>query len=258
MLKRTLPLLLLTGLLAAQTPQLPASPQMRYVDFSADLDRTSVVVVVGTLGKLKEGKRERLADGNLGSGTANVSVSGTQYFKVPVTATITPRAVLAGKADKLQLAFELQLARLPDGKEKRQALTGNGAQLDDDTLALFVVANKPKGKGLELLHVIPFDANTDKGADAEAKFADTMRDFYAVNQRVHDLRERLDAVDKAVGPEAKQKALDALKELYEKKLELRQSANDALVTQHVGPLETRAKKRLDEAGGTGKGGDAGK
>lgn len=246
---RALPLLLLTGVLAAQNPALPASPQMRYVDFSADLDRTSTVVVVGTIGKFKEGKRERLADGNLGSGSANVSVSGTQYFKVPVTATVAPRAAFVGKAEKLQIGFDVQLARLPDGKEKRQALTGNRAPVEEDTLALFVVAAKAKGKGLELLHVIPFDAAVDKGADPEKTFADTMHDFYVVNQRVHDLRARLDAVDQASGVEAKQKALAALKELLDKKVELKQTANDALLTQHVGPLETRAKKRLDEAGG---------
>ena len=251
MLLRTLTLLLAASL-PAQAPSLPASPQMRYVDFSADLERTSVVVVVGKLGKLKEGKRERLAEGNLGSSAASVSVSGTQYFKVPVTTTLTPRATFVGKADKLQLAFDLQLARLPDGKEKRQALTGNGAALEDETLALFVVANKAKGKGLDLLHVIPFDAGVDKGPDAEAKFVDTMHDFWLVNQRVHDLRAALEIVDRAAAGEAKQKALAALRELVEKKPELRQGTNDGLLTQHCGPLEVRAKKRLDEAGGDAK------
>ena len=252
MLKHTLPVLLVAAVLPAQKAPLPASPQMRYVDFSADLDRTSTVVVVGTIGKLKEGKRERLADGNLGSGGASVSVSGTQYFKVPVTTTVAPRAAFVGKPDKLQLAFDLQLARLPDGKEKRQVLTGNGAAIEEDTLVLVVAASKAKGKGLELLHVIPFDAAVDKGADPEAKFVDAMHDFWAVNQRVHDLRARLDAVDQAAAGESKQKALAALQELLDKKLELRQSTNDGLIAQHVGPLETRAKKRLDEAGGVGK------
>jgi len=255
MLLRTLPLLLTTGLLPAQIPSLPTSPLMRHVDFSADLARPGVVVVVGKLGKLKEGKRERLADGSLGSNTQQVSVSGTQYFKVPVTGTIAPRATFVGKPDKLVVAFDLQLARLPDGKEKRQSLTGNGAAIDEDLLAMFVLVPPTKGKGLDLLHVIAFDGTIDKGPDAEPRFVDTMHDFWAVNQRVHDLRERLDTVDKAADAASKQTALAALKELLEQKLELRQSQNDALLAQHVAPLEVRAKKRLDEAATGVKGGE---
>ena len=251
---RTLPLLLLGSLLPAQTPALPglaglpaATPQARYIDFSQDLDRPGVVVVTGKLGKGKEGKRERLEDGQLGAAGAVSQVSGTQYFNVPVTNTITPRAVLFGKADKLQLLFDLQLARLPDGKERRQAMTSTGAALEDEMLGLFVVAPRPKGKGLELLHVIPFDAKVDKGANGELQFADSMHDFCEVNRRVHALRAALDAVDKAADPAAKKTALSALQEVVDQKLELRQSQNDGLLSQHVGPLEVRAKKRLADA-----------
>ncbi|HEX5053212.1 MAG TPA: hypothetical protein VFZ65_15665 [Planctomycetota bacterium] len=238
---------LTAGLLPAQIAgQIPSTPQMRYVDFSRDLDRPGVAVVVGTLGKFKEGKRERLADGSLGSNTAKVSVSGTQYFKVPVQATITPRATFAGDADKPSIAFDVQLARLPDGKEQRQSMTGNGASIEEGTLALFVIASKPKGKRLELLAVIPFDATVDKGPDAEPEFVDTMHDFWAVNQRVHDLQQQLDAADKATDAAAKDKALAALRELTKHDLELRKSQNDPLVSQYVAPLLARARKRIDE------------
>lgn len=254
MMHRSLALLLLATHLPAQTgvmPALPSTPQMRFVDFSLDLARPGVAVVVGRLGKGKEGKRERLADANLGGGNAVSQVSGTQYFKVPVQAAVAPRAVLFGKAEKLQLQFDVQVARLPDGKERRQAMTGNGAPLGDDQLALFVAAPKAKGKGFELLHVIPFDAAVDKGPDAELRFADTMHDYCAVNRRMHDLRAAMAAVDGATDAAAKQAALDALKELLGKELALRQDQNEPLRMQHVNPVEARAQKLLD----AGKDGD---
>ena len=49
----------------AQSPAMPTlaiSPQMRFVDFSKDLDRNGITVVLGKLGKCKEGKRERRAE----------------------------------------------------------------------------------------------------------------------------------------------------------------------------------------------------
>ena len=255
------PALPTTLALRAQSPAMPTlavSPQMRFVDFSKDLDRNGITVVLGKLGKCKEGKRERLADGQLGGAGAVSQVSGTQYFKVPVQASIAAKTTLCGKVDKLQISFDAQLARLPDGKEQRQATTGNGAALEDDMLALWVLAPRAKGKGLELLHVIPFDKKVDKGPDGELQFGDAMYDYYTVNRRVHDLRAALEALEKTTDPESKKKQLAALRELVEQKVELRQSENDALLTQHVGPLEARAQKRLAEdaaAAAKEKGGD---
>src|SRR5262245_25092036 len=102
--------LFLPVLLAApQLPPMPAmaqSPQQRFIDFSEDLDRKSLVAVVGGIDKLKEGKRERIEEGKLGNASGSVSVSGTQYFKVPVTGQIQPRAVLIGSGkDKVTLEF---------------------------------------------------------------------------------------------------------------------------------------------------------
>lgn len=251
--------LLLSGLAAAQGVSLSSGTQPRFVDWSQDLDRPGVVVAVGALGPWKEGKRERLENGQLGGAGSVAQVSGTQYFKVPVTTTLQPRAVLDGKADKLALSFDVQIARLPDGKEQKQSTTGDGAKLDDGTLALFVLAPRSKGKGLDVLRVIPFDRSADKGADAEPQFVDTMRDFAAVNRRMRDLRLAIDAVDKAADPGGKQKALTALRELLDKKLELKQPANDGLLGQYVAPWERRAKERLDAAAkAEGGKGDEGK
>ena len=140
-------------------PEPPASPQMRYVDFSHDLERPGVTAMVGRLGKLKKGKRERIkAGGRLGGKASQTSVSGTQYYKVPVRAKIVDETVLAGAKPKgkVELEFDLQIARLPNGSEHRQSMTGNGAALQDGQLALWVVEKRPKARRLALLHVIPF------------------------------------------------------------------------------------------------------
>ena len=236
------------GQLLAQTPAtLLASSGGRFVDFHRDLARSDVLVVVGTLGKGKEGKREKMADGQLGGAGKVAVVSGTQFFKVPVQAPVQPRATFAGKADKPVIGYDVQVARLPDGKEQRQSTTGNAAPMDEGMLALFVLAPRDKGKGLGLLHVIPFDKNIDKGPDGEAVFVDTMRDYHAINRRMLDLESALAKVEKAPDAAAKDEAMKELKELVDRSLELRLAQNDGLRTQHVGPLEARAKKRLAEA-----------
>ncbi|HEU4419743.1 MAG TPA: hypothetical protein VFT55_12465 [Planctomycetota bacterium] len=247
-LMRCLPWLLLAACLCGQNPVpvMPAAAGPRYVDFSKDLARPDVLVVVGRFGKWKEGKRERLADGRLGGPMQSTSVSGTQYFKVPVQAPVQPRATFHGKADKIELGFDIQLARLPDGKERRQSMTGNGASLAEDQLALFVMAPRDKGKGMAMLHVIPFDPSVDQGADAEAGFTDTMHDFYVVNQRVHELETALAAVDKAADAPAKAAAGKQLEELLAQKPQLHRPKNDGLLAMHVAPLEQRARTRLAE------------
>src|SRR5690606_4241549 len=165
-----------------------------------------VAVVLGSLERLREGKRERLEEGRLGGSTTQVAVSGTQYYKVPVVAQLETRFVLHGeKPAKRRVAFEFQLARLPDGSERRQTIGGNGAPIEADRLALWVVATPKKGRNLELLHVIAFDPGTD---ESEVEFEELARDVTAVNVHVAALRAvlaRLD--DEDLEPETREKAL---------------------------------------------------
>jgi hypothetical protein len=248
------------GCLTAQVPPLPgaaATPQQRFVDFSRDLARPGVAVVTGRLGKLKEGRRERLPDGVLGGSGAVTVVAGTQYFRVPVETTVTPVATFVGAAGPVPLAFELQLARLPDGSEHRQARTGTGASLAEGTLALFVTAppepgRGKKGKAHTLLHVIAFDAAADAGSDAQHTFVDAMHDVTTVNRRMHDLQVALDAHERAAPGEAKAAATKVLQDLLAAPPTLRQAANDALLTMHVAPLEQRARQRVGAAAPTDK------
>lgn len=235
----------------AQTLTLPL-PGARYVDYSRNLDDPNLVIAVGKLNNWKEGKRERLANAKLGGAGAVAEVSGTQYFQVPVTATLVPRLVFQAKAARLLVAFDVQVARLPDGKERRQLVHDGSVDLSDDTLALFVLTQKPKQKGLSMLHVLPFDPNVDKGADGEMVFVDAMRDLDTINRRVHAFEQALAAYDRiAQDPVADDKgradALATLQTLVDQKPELKLARNDGLLQQHAGPLEQRARKRLDDA-----------
>jgi hypothetical protein len=228
-----------------QQPSLPQNPQQRFLDLSDELDRRGLVAVVGTLDKLKEGKRERLEDGKLGNSTSNVSVSGTQYFKVAVTTQVVARAVLLGAGkDKLPLEFDLQVARLPDGKERRQAMTANAPQLQDGTLALWVLAPRDKGKGMEILHVVPFDPAQDKGD--EAAFTDAMRDAVGCSQRLGALKKALADFEGARDAAAKSKARDALRALVEAKFETKRPELQVLADTRLAPYEKRARDRLAE------------
>lgn len=248
---------ILAAIVPAQIPSLPAASRPRYVDFSRDLDRPGALVVIGTLGRCKEGRRERLPDGSLGGSTTSVAVSGTQYFKVQVQAPVQVRTPLYGRpGERLQVGFDVQLARLPDGRERRQLLDGAGSRVENDMLALFVLAPRPKGKDLELLHLIPFDAAQFPGPDGETGFVDAMHDFTAINQRVHDLTAAIAAVDQAEAGEQQRQARAALQRLLEQEIELRRPEHEALLRQHTAPLEQRAKKRLGDGKTTG-GGDGG-
>lgn len=239
----------------AQVPSLPTLPNVqslasgnqRYVDYSRDLDDPNLLVVVARLGPWKEGKRERLADGQLGGGGAVTVVSGTQFFRVPVQAPVVVQTTLLGQPGKTAVGFDVQVARLPDGTERRQLVEPQGLELAEGTLALFVLQKQDKKKTLLLCHVLPFDPNVDKGPDGELQFAEAMRDVHTVNRRVHALTKALAAYDQAEPGKPRDRALADLTALLEQKPEMKQPRHDALLLQHTGPLEERAKKRLDEA-----------
>jgi hypothetical protein len=237
-------------------PQVPGvvagkGPAARWVDFHAELDRPALTVVIGTLGKLKEGKRERLPDGKLGGSTASASVSGTQYFKTVATAPVDVQKTLLGApAEKPSLQFEVQIARLPDGKERRQLTTGSGTPVAEGALGMFVFDPAAKGKSAQLIALVPFDAAQFDGAQwnggrAEAAFGDAMADVVAVNVYLHALEQALAAVDAAKGDDALARARAALKGVLDKKPEMKRTDDDQLLSMHAGPLEARAKKRLD-------------
>jgi len=230
------------ALLAATKP----GASDRYVDFHADLERPGLAVVMGTLGKLKEGKRERMEDGKLGGDGAASAVSGTQYFKTTATAPIdVQKALLGAPAQKPQLQFELQIARLPDGKERRQLMTSRGTAIAEGALAMFVIDTAQKGKPAQLLQMVLFDPKAWDGGKT-APFFDAMTDVVAVNQHVRALEQAIAAVDAQKGEDAIKAAKEALQKLVDKRPEMKRTDDDMLLSTHVAPLEQRAKKRLAE------------
>jgi hypothetical protein len=241
------------ALLAALVPppQVPGvvagkGPAARWVDFHAELDRPGLTAVIGTLGRLKEGKRERQPDGKLGGSTASASVSGTQYFKAAATAPVDVQKTLLGApAEKPSLQFELQIARLPDGKERRQLTNGSGAAIADGALGMFVFDPAAKGKSAQLIALVPFDAAQFQGSRAEAEFGDAMADVVAVNVYLHALESALAAVDAAKGDDALARARAELKARLDKRPEMKRTDDEQLLSTHAGPLEARARKRLD-------------
>ena len=97
-------LALAPALLTAQQASVGGRSGPQFVEFHRDIDRPGAVVVVGRLGKCKEGRREKLENGQLGGGGTVSSISGTQFFKVPLTTTLVVRKALGGEVkdgDKL-------------------------------------------------------------------------------------------------------------------------------------------------------------
>jgi hypothetical protein len=220
-----------------------------FVDFSGDLERPGVTVVIGTLGKMKDGKRRKLddADAHIGSGNTVSRTSGTQYFTVSVKSRVDVDTWLAGKkpGKSIPVTFDAQLARLPDGSYKRQIMHGSRAELEQGMVALWVLE---KGKrGHAILHAVAKpETDRDRHELSARAFERDMRDHLAINQRIAALKEAL-AGAKAKHEKGDEKGAEKqLDDVLETELELLVETNDRLVATHVAPWERRAKKLLHE------------
>jgi hypothetical protein len=138
----------------------------------------------------------------------------------------------------------VQLARLPDGNERRQTMTPDAAEVRQGMLALWVLVPPAKGRGLELVHVIAFDSAIDKGRDPEGGFAKAMADLVAINQRVPAFEQALAAFEVAVEPADVARARQKLQALLDEKVALLRPELDGLLQQKVGPFAQRARERL--------------
>lgn len=253
-------MLAVLAMFSVLVPQQPPAPGVvsssgggglaaRFVDFHADLDRIGFVAVVGTLQKGRDGRRKRLENGKLGDATSTTSVSGTQYFAVPVKAPVKVHARLAGKSagksgGKVALEFDVQLARLPDGKERRQTMTARAVEIETGMLALWVAAKAEKGRGAELLHVIAFDPKVDEGKNAEQQFTDAMRDFVTINQRLLAFEQGLADYAAAADDAERARARARLAALLDRKTELLTPELDALMQSQIAPWQQRARDRV--------------
>jgi hypothetical protein len=213
-----------------------------FVDFHDLLAKPDTVVVIAKLGKITEGKRERMKDGEgqLGEGGAVAAMSGTVFYKVQASAKLAVEKALCGTSERtLTATFDMQWAKLGSGEVKRQWLLTPRVTLEDDQLALFVLT-KDKG-ATKVTRVVRHDA---KAETAEA-FGKRVEDMFTINQRMHEL----DAACQAAQFEArkdKKAAAAALRAVLEKKPKLLLPESDAALSSRAGPFEKRAKELASE------------
>lgn len=234
--------LLATMVLSCAEPQ--GSP-LAFTDFSSDLDRTSFVLVVGTLGKVTEGRKDRLkaGEGNLDEGGVSASISGTVFSKVQASAKLDVGKALHGtKETALAVTFDMQHAKLNDGAIRRHFLLTPRVALDDGMLGLWFL-ERDKGK-LVLSRVVRLDPKQAANADT---FRRLCEDLYTLNVRIHELKGACDiamrtkAADKAGAIAVLQKALAS-------KATLLEAASERWKTSEVAPLEAKARKLLEDLG----------
>ncbi len=249
-------LLALSGLLTAQLPtpgsttlRLLSGNQQRFVDFSDQLDRAQASVVVGTLGKFRDGKKKRVDSPKAhtgGIGTV-IRASGTQYFEVQTRTKIAVEDCPAGKPlkGKVSLAFKVQLTRRSDGSVQRMVIGAERQELEAGMRALFVLDRAPKSKGYHIVHVIPMKVGQKK-----ADFAKDVTDFVAVNQRLSALR-RLHAEAKDVATVEAKKVIAKCEALLDEEIEFENTANERLELTVLRPWEARLKKRVEKLRGSG-------
>lgn len=263
---RTLALALafLSAPLAAQPAfATPITGGSGFVDLSPHLGQRDVTVAIGTIDRLKDGKRERLKDGtDLGGLGSSMQVSGTVFYKIQATFAPKLTEVLAGDPLKsgTRVHCELQAATLPSGERQQRFRTESRALADEDALALFVLR---KGKrGFEVAEVVVADPALDKGAgesgDLAASFTKRAHDVFAVSQRMHRLRDALEVADSLLARDTKASATVPLRDLLAEKPSLAEPTHEAWLSMHCGPLERALKDKLAKLPAPKEGEGAGK
>jgi len=247
MARSTLVLLALLPLLQkGKAKDLVAFP---FVDFSAALAKADTAVVIGRLGKVSEGRRERMKDdeGDLTeAGGATVKTSGTMFYRVASTArlAVVKPLVGIGKEPALPLAFDVQSARLDRGGNRRHFLVKPRVPCEDGMLGLFVLQ---KDKGVwDVAQVVRHEAPADAPPDAEQTFLKRAEDLLLINQRLLDLRAALD--DAAFQKERGERKAGAakLRTALDKRVRMLAEEDLAVLHAQVGPLEKRARELLGE------------
>jgi hypothetical protein len=237
-------LTLLCGLFL--TAPLPQGQALSFLDYTGELQKPSFVLVVGTLGKVTEGKKERLkpGEGTLDEGGVSTSVSGTVFAKVQATAKLAVGKALHGTAEPaLTIAFDLQTAKLNDGAQKRHFLLTPRVALEDGMLGLFFL-EKVKDK-LTVTRVLRHDPK--KNVTAET-FTRLCEDLHALNAYLSELRFACEAATKLQATDRK-KAVEVLRKALQKKPELRESQGEQWRRMEVAPQEQKAKELFASLGG---------
>jgi uncharacterized small protein (DUF1192 family) len=239
------------AILLAALAALQSSPK-RFIEFAEDLKRPGVAVVLGTLSRITEGHRDRLKDQDvdLGEGEAKVSISGVVYYKVDSTARLVATESFRAPAkvergDRLNVAFDLQVATLPDGSKRRHFMVQPRSVAEDSQTGLWVLEKSQAKDEYRVLRVMRLDPKESKASDLDA-FQKRAADVYEINQRVRDLTDALNRAFELREKGDPRQAAQALKPLLDPKKTWRAVESDALATQFLGPLEKRARELLAE------------
>ncbi len=242
--------LCLPGLLGAQIPvpgtgsvQISSTRRTGFVDFSESLGRAQVSVVVGTLGKFRDGKKKRVSDPEAHTGAIGsvVRMSGTQYFKAKTKTKLAVEHCETGKKlkGKVSLAFEVLLNRMSDGSMQRMVLGAERQPLKTGMRALFVLDRAAKSKGYHIVHVIPM-----KRGQKKADFAKDVSDFVAINLRLAELRRVYADVKAAPTADAKKTKVKIDAVLSGPEAELQKLSNEAVRVSVLRPWKARLKKLI--------------
>lgn len=252
----TIATLTVVSLLAAIPQKPPAVEGVRsslgssgmtgFVDFSADLDRVTVKLGLGELGKFRDGKRTRIkdADAHVGTGSSVSRVSGTQYYRVKSRTTLDLDTVLSGAAGKtkLPLEFDVQLAKMPGGELRRQVLSKQQGQIEvtEGMYGLWILETDPKQKTLHrVVHVIPQPKDMKR-----ARFIEDVHDMLAINRRLNELKAAHEGASRRRGKgepmDEIRKTLDAV--LAREKVTLRNPENDRWTSGVLGPWKRRLRE----------------
>jgi len=234
--------LVVASALSGQVAQSMA-PTGRFIDFHEDLKRHDVAVVFGTLGSLKEGKKERLKPeeaGGLGEGGAQVVVSGAVFYRVKATGKLEAAEVhcgLGSAGEKIPIAFEMNTATLPSGDKKRHLIgPEDRAELFEETVALFVL-EKPPGKAATIRRVTRFEA---KSPEDLAKAKDVAADWYAINRAKLDLLVATEEATTLRDRGDKSGAIEKLRAVLDAKRTWRRLESDGVASQALSAARSRA------------------
>jgi hypothetical protein len=232
--------------------------RLGFIDFSEELAKPGVAVVFGALSKFTEGKKERI-EGDLGIGNSKVVNMGTVFYKIECTGEIGVTDAFFGdvKGKSVAVEFDLQLAKLFDGKEQRQILTNPRHTFETPFTALWVLEKEKGKKNYRITRAEKFDPKNEKSADPATVIRKRAGDHYGINRRKADFAVLLNNYDLAKDKKDRENLAKKMKSMLENKPKWQLVETDTLANFQLASYEKRAQEAVEESGVTAEGGKAG-
>ncbi|MFN0207221.1 MAG: hypothetical protein ACKVS6_13030 [Planctomycetota bacterium] len=218
-----------------------------FVDFSEELAKPGVAVVFGTMTKVTEGRRERI-EGDLGIGNSKVVNMGTVFYKIESTGEINITEAFFGevKGKSVTVAFDLQLARLFDGKESRQILSNPKHVFETPLTGIWVLEKEKNKKNYRVSRLDKFDIKAEKSADPDTVMRKRANDRFGINRRKADYVALLDSYNVAKTDKDKGNIAKKLKAALDNKPKWQLVETDSIANGQLAPYEKRAKEAVEE------------